>query len=71
VLASPRGQRRLRAMLPAAYRRPGTRTDMALPGCRRLLLRAGLDPAGPVSAVTADQWHRLSVLLGGGTAASH
>jgi 23S rRNA (adenine-N6)-dimethyltransferase len=71
VLASPRGQRRLRAVLPAAYRRPGTRTGTALPGHRRLLLRAGLDPAAPVSAVTAEQWHRLAVLLGGGTAASH
>jgi 23S rRNA (adenine-N6)-dimethyltransferase len=67
VPASPRGQRRLRAMLSAAYRRPGTRTGVALPGHRRLLLRAGVDPAAPVAAVTADQWHRLAVLLGGGT----
>ncbi len=67
VPASPRGQRRLRTLLPAAYRRPGTRTDLALPGHRRLLLRAGLDPSAPVSAVTADQWYRLAVLLGGGT----
>jgi 23S rRNA (adenine-N6)-dimethyltransferase len=68
--ASLRGQLRLRAMLPAAYRRPGTRTDVALPGNRRLLVRAGLDPAAPVSAVTADQWHRLAVVLGDKASAS-
>jgi 23S rRNA (adenine-N6)-dimethyltransferase len=62
--ASRNGQRRLRALLPGAYRRPGTRTDIALAGNRRLLLRAGLDPAAPVAAVTADQWHQLAVLLG-------
>ncbi len=67
VPVSPLGQRRLRTMLPAAYRHPGARTDIALPGRRRVLLRAGLDPAAPVSAVTADQWHRLAVLLGEGT----
>jgi 23S rRNA (adenine-N6)-dimethyltransferase len=67
VPASARGQRRLRSMLSAAYRRPGTRTDVALSGSRRLLLRAGLDPAAPVSAVTGDQWHRLAILLGDGT----
>ncbi len=65
--ASPRGQRRLRAILAAAYRRSGTRADLAIPGYRRLLLRAGIDPAAPVAAVTADQWHRLAVLLGGET----
>jgi 23S rRNA (adenine-N6)-dimethyltransferase len=64
VPASAGGQRRLRAMLRAAYRQPAVRTDLALPGSRRLLLRAGLDPAAPVAVVTADQWHRLAVLLG-------
>jgi 23S rRNA (adenine-N6)-dimethyltransferase len=64
--ASPRGQRCLRAVLPAAYRQPRTRTGVALAGHKRLMLRAGLDPAAPVADVTADQWHRLAVLLGGG-----
>jgi 23S rRNA (adenine-N6)-dimethyltransferase len=67
VPASPRGQHRLRAILAAAYRRPSTRTDLALPGYQRLLRSAGLDPAAPVAAVSADQWHQLAVLLGGGT----
>ncbi len=67
VPASARGERCLRAILRAAYRRPSTRTDVPLAGCKRLLLRAGLDPAAPVAEVTADQWHRLAVLLGGGT----
>jgi 23S rRNA (adenine-N6)-dimethyltransferase len=57
---------RLRAIVQAAYRRPGTRTDIALAGRKRLLLRAGVDPAAPVAEVTADQWHRLAVLLDGG-----
>ncbi len=64
--ASARGQRYLRGILDAAYRRPGCRTDIALAGHKRALLRAGLDPAAPVAVVTADQWHRLAVLLGGG-----
>jgi 23S rRNA (adenine-N6)-dimethyltransferase len=67
VPVSARGQRRLRAMLSAAYRRPGTQTGVLLPGHRRLLLRAGVDPTAPVAAVTADQWHLLAILLGGGT----
>ena len=67
VPASRAGQRRLRTILPVAYRRPGTRTDKVLAGHRRLLIRAGLDPAAPVAAVTASQWHQLAVLLGGGT----
>lgn len=66
VRASPRGQRSLRAILQAAYRRPGTRTGTALAGRERLLLRAGLDPAAPVAEVTADQWHRLAVQLSAG-----
>jgi 23S rRNA (adenine-N6)-dimethyltransferase len=67
VPVPPRGQRVLRGLLQAAYHRPGTRTGVALAGHKRALLRAGLDPAAPVAAVTADQWHRLAVLLGGGT----
>jgi 23S rRNA (adenine-N6)-dimethyltransferase len=65
--ASVHGQRCLRAILRAAYHRPSTRTDIAVAGRKRLLLRAGLDPAAPVAEVTADQWHRLAVLLGGRT----
>jgi 23S rRNA (adenine-N6)-dimethyltransferase len=68
VPVSARGQRCLRSALQAAYRRPGTRTDIAFTGGKRMLLRAGLDPAAPVAAVTAEQWHRLAVLLGGGAA---
>jgi len=66
---SARGQRRLRAVLQAAYHRPSTRTDIAVACGKRMLARAGLDPAAPVAAVTADQWHRLAMLLGGGAAA--
>jgi hypothetical protein len=64
VPVSVRGQRSLREILQAAYRRPSTRTDIALAGRKRLLLRARLDPAAPVAQMTADQWHRLAVLLG-------
>jgi 23S rRNA (adenine-N6)-dimethyltransferase len=67
VPVSARGQRWLRAALESAYRRPGSRTEGALTCGRRVLLRAGLDPAAPVNEVTADQWHRLAVLLGGGS----
>jgi 23S rRNA (adenine-N6)-dimethyltransferase len=63
TLASGPGQWRLRALLRAAYRRPGARTDAVLPGRRRLLLRAGLDPRAPVAQVTAVQWHDLALLL--------
>ncbi len=70
VPCSARGQGRLRGILTAAYRRPGTRTDVALAGHKRALLRAGLDPAAPIAQVTADQWHRLAVLLSGGTIAA-
>jgi len=68
VPVSARGQRCLRAILQAAYRRPSMRADSAFACGKRMLLRAGLDPAAPVAAVTADQWHRLAVLLGGGPA---
>jgi 23S rRNA (adenine-N6)-dimethyltransferase len=67
VPVSARGQRLLRPILEAAYRRPTTRTGIALPGHNRMLLRAGLDPAAPIADVTADQWHRLAILLGGDT----
>ncbi len=63
IAASAQGQRRLRALLRAAYRRPGARADLVLPGRRRLLVRAGLDPRTPVAEVTAEQWHRLALLL--------
>jgi 23S rRNA (adenine-N6)-dimethyltransferase len=65
-----RGQRFLRPILKAAYRRPEIRAGIALSGHRRELARAGLDPAAPITEVTADQWHRLAVLLGGGTPAA-
>jgi len=64
------GQRFLRPILQAAYRRPDARAGIALAGHRRHVLRAGLDPAAPVADVTADQWHRLAVLLGGGAPVS-
>jgi 23S rRNA (adenine-N6)-dimethyltransferase len=59
------GQRMLRAMLRAAYRRPGARADVILADRRRLLLRAAIDPAAPAAELTAEQWHRLAVLLAG------
>ena len=71
VPVSARGQRCLRAILQASYRRPGARTDIALTCGKRLLLRAGLAPAAPVAEVTADQWHRLAVLLGGGSTSAN
>ena len=40
-----------------------------LPGRRRLLVRVGLDPAAPVANVTAEQWHRLALLLADGNRA--
>ena len=60
IAASAVGQRRLRTLLRAAYRRPGARADVALPGRRPLLLRAGIDPRTPVAELTADQWHDLA-----------
>ncbi len=65
IVASARGQRMLRTMLRAAYRRPGARADAIVGGRRRLLVRAAIDPAAPAAQVTADQWHRLAVLLAG------
>jgi hypothetical protein len=65
-----RGQRFLRPILKAAYQRPETRAGIALSGHKRQLVRAGLDPAVPITEVTADEWHRFAVLLGGGTLAA-
>ena len=61
--AMARGQRVLRTLLRAAYRRPGERADALLDGRRRLLVRAAIDPAAPAAELTAEQWHRLAVLL--------
>jgi len=62
IVASARGQRRLRALLRTAYRQPGVRADIVLPDRRRLLLRAGVDPRTPVAELTAEQWHHLAFL---------
>ncbi len=69
ITASAAGQRRLRALLRAAYRSPRTRSGradavLALP--RRLLVRAAVDPRTPAAMLTAEQWHRLALLLAGG-----
>jgi 23S rRNA (adenine-N6)-dimethyltransferase len=69
-ILSPHGQRLLRALLRAAYRRPGARADALLRDRRRLLVRAAVDPGAPVAEVTGEQWHRLAVLLASGLAAS-
>jgi 23S rRNA (adenine-N6)-dimethyltransferase len=63
---SPHGLRLLRALLRAAYRRPGARADAVLPDRRRLLVRAAVDPGAPVAEVSGEQWHRLAVLLAHG-----
>jgi 23S rRNA (adenine-N6)-dimethyltransferase len=68
ITSSGPAQRQLRTLLRAAYRRPGGRADAVLPGRRRLLLRAGLDPRTPVAEVTAEQWHDLALLLAGAPA---
>jgi 23S rRNA (adenine-N6)-dimethyltransferase len=75
-------QRQLRALLRAAYRGPGARagtagtvladavlasTGTGTRGGRRLLIRAGVDPGAPVGQITAEQWHRLALLLAGMT----
>jgi 23S rRNA (adenine-N6)-dimethyltransferase len=62
IVASARAQRRLRALLRAAYRRPGDRAGAVLRG-RKRLLRAGVDPGIPVAELTAEQWHHLALLL--------
>jgi 23S rRNA (adenine-N6)-dimethyltransferase len=65
IVASARGQQVLRTLLRAAYRRPGARADTIAGGRRRLLVRAAIDPAAPAAQVTAEQWHRLAILLAG------
>jgi len=65
IVASARGQRTLRTLLRAAYRRPAARADIVVGGRRRLLVRAAIDPAAPAAQVTAEQWHRLAILLAG------
>jgi 23S rRNA (adenine-N6)-dimethyltransferase len=65
IVASARGQRMLRTLLRAAYRRPAARADAVIGDRRRLLVRAAIDPAAPAAQVTAEQWHRLAVLLAG------
>jgi len=74
ITQQPAAQRRLRALLRAAYRRPGARADAVLDGfglggrqSRRWLIGAGIDPAAPSAYLTADQWHRLAILLAKGS----
>jgi 23S rRNA (adenine-N6)-dimethyltransferase len=60
--------RQLRAMLRSAYRSHGTRASAVLaaaaaPVGRRLLIHAGVDPGAMVEEITAEQWHRLALLL--------
>jgi 16S rRNA A1518/A1519 N6-dimethyltransferase RsmA/KsgA/DIM1 with predicted DNA glycosylase/AP lyase activity len=59
ITSSSGGQRRLRAVLRAGFRQ----RDRPVSVSRRMLLRAGIDPATPVAAVTARQWNRLAGLL--------
>jgi 23S rRNA (adenine-N6)-dimethyltransferase len=66
IAESAHGQRLLRTLLRAAYRRPGTRAEAVLCGRRQLLIRAGVDPRTPAALLTAEQWHRLAVLLARG-----
>jgi 23S rRNA (adenine-N6)-dimethyltransferase len=62
--ANARADSQLRALLRTAYRRPqATLAHAGLREHRRLLIKAGLDPRAPVATVTAEQWHRLAVLL--------
>jgi 23S rRNA (adenine-N6)-dimethyltransferase len=62
---SAAGQRVLRPLLREAYRHPVQRAETLLPGRRRLLIRAGVDPRSPGSQLTAAQWHELACLLAG------
>jgi hypothetical protein len=58
------GQRLLRSLLRAAYRHPSARADTVLAsGGHRLLVRAEVNPGAPVAEVTAEQWHRLAMML--------
>ena len=73
IAASRAGQRLLRSLLRAAYRHPSARADTVLArtvlagttpaGRRRLLIRAQVSPGAPVAEITAEQWHRLAVML--------
>ncbi len=67
IAASRAGQRLLRSLLRAAYRHPSARAGRMLAeagfGSRRLLIRAGIGLGAPVAEVTAEQWHRLAVML--------
>jgi 23S rRNA (adenine-N6)-dimethyltransferase len=65
ITGSAHGQRLLASLLHAAYRRPGIRAEAVLRGRRRLLIRAAVDPATPAALLTAEQWHRLAVMLAG------
>jgi 23S rRNA (adenine-N6)-dimethyltransferase len=78
VVASAEGQRALRLLLRAAYRWPGApvhdvareaaergRASGAGGRLRRVLLRAGVAPDARAAGLTADQWHRLAMLLAG------
>lgn len=78
VVASAEGQRLLRLLLRAAYRWPGApvhdvareaaergRASGAGGRLRRVLPRAGLAPDARAAGLTADQWHRLAMLLTG------
>jgi 23S rRNA (adenine-N6)-dimethyltransferase len=63
-------QRQLRALLRAAYSGPGARAATVLastgapgPRGRRLLIRVGIDPRAAIGQITAEQWHRLALLL--------
>jgi 23S rRNA (adenine-N6)-dimethyltransferase len=63
ITASAHGQRQLRTMLRRAYRTPRCRAEEVVPGRRRLLIRAAVEPRTPVALVTAEQWHALALLL--------
>lgn len=78
VAASAEGQRALRLLLRAAYRWPDAplhdvareaagrgRAPSAGGRLRRVLPRAGLAPDSRAAGLTADQWHRLAMLLTG------
>jgi 23S rRNA (adenine-N6)-dimethyltransferase len=68
IAGDPAGQRALWCLLSAAYRRPAARADavLAVPGARRLLIGAGIHPAAPAARITADQWHRLAIMVAAG-----
>ncbi len=67
------GQRLLRPLVQAAYRRPGLPVDDLVRqvtagrggGPRRLLARSGIAPDTPGARLTAVQWHVLAETLAG------